>query len=343
MKKRPVYPFTAIVGQTDMKRALLLNLVNPNLSGVLIRGEKGTAKSTAVRALADLMPLRLQIDSCVFNCLSESPDLWCEDCRRGSNAVEKVRQMPMRVVDLPVNATEDRVVGAIDIEAAIQTGKKCFDAGILAAANNNILYVDEINLLEDHLVDLLLDSAAMGMNIVEREGISIVHPARFVLIGTMNPEEGELRPQLLDRLGLTVGVVADPDLNNRIEVVKRRLAYEKDPENFCAQYAEMQENLKNQVIEAKERLKTITYSDAALEAIAKIALRFHVDGHRADIMMLKTAMTNAAFEGRQCVDSEDLAYAAGFCLPHRMRKNPFEEMNFSMDAVHSILEACEIP
>ena len=249
MKRTAVYPFTAIVGQEDMKLALILNVINPALGGVLIKGEKGTAKSTAVRALAELLPAMESVHGCRFNCDPHNANLFCDDCARHnlSGEVLHVERVDMRVVELPVSATEDRVVGTLDIEHAIKHGEKKFEAGILAQSNRNILYVDEINLLDDHVVDVLLDAAAMGINTVEREGVSYSHPARFVLVGTMNPEEGDIRPQLLDRFGLSVVVTGEHDPAQRVEVIKRRLAYEDNADEFIASYQEEQEALYAQV------------------------------------------------------------------------------------------------
>ena len=249
MKRTAVYPFTAIVGQEDMKMALILNVINPALGGVLIKGEKGTAKSTAVRALAELLPAMQAVHGCRFNCDPHNHNLFCDDCAKNylSDAVCHIEDVKMRVVELPVSATEDRVVGTLDIEHAIKHGEKKFEAGILAQANRNILYVDEINLLDDHVVDVLLDAAAMGINTVEREGVSYSHPARFVLVGTMNPEEGDIRPQLLDRFGLSVVVTGEHDPSQRVEVIKRRLAYEDNADDFIAGYQEEQQALADKV------------------------------------------------------------------------------------------------
>ncbi|CAG7648307.1 Magnesium-chelatase 38 kDa subunit [Paenibacillus solanacearum] len=283
-----VFPFTAIVGQETMKLGLLLNLINPRLGGVLIRGEKGTAKSTAVRALADLMP-------------------------------------GLNVVNLPVSATEDRVVGTLDIEHAIRQGEKRFEPGLLAAAHGHILYVDEINLLDDAIVDALLDAAAMGVNTVEREGVSHSHPAQFILIGTMNPEEGELRPQLLDRFALSVEVSGEKDVPSRMEVIRRRLAFESDPEPFRQRYGQDQMLLQERIVQAKELLRQIEPTEEMLEWTANIGIRLEVDGHRADITLMKTAMALAAYQGRTRVLPEDMTEAAMLVLPHRMRKRPFED------------------
>lgn len=283
------YPFTAIVGQQPMKRALLLNVVNPRLGGVLIQGEKGTAKSTAVRAIADLVP-------------------------------------GLSVVNLPVSATEDRVVGTLDIEHAIKTGEKKFEPGLLAQANGNILYVDEINLLDDHLVDVLLDAAAMGINTVEREGISVSHPARFVLVGTMNPEEGDLRPQLLDRFALSVEVGGERETSERVEVIRRRMAFEADPEAFLRAYTENEQRLLERITQAREALSHVDIPDRLLEAAADIGIMLEVDGHRADITLIKTAVTLAAWDGRRVVEQADVQEAAMLVMPHRLRRKPFEEV-----------------
>ena len=338
MQKQVAYPFVAIVGQEEMKRALVLNMLNPKLGGVLIRGEKGTAKSTAVRALADVLPVRREIDGCGFACDPDDDSFWCDGCR------EKIGDLPvahrrMKVINLPVSATEDRVVGTIDIEHAIKHGEKKFEPGILAQANRNILYVDEINLLDDHLVDVLLDSAAMGVNAIEREGISYTHPARFVLVGTMNPEEGDLRPQLLDRFGLVVNIEAEDVVEQRIAVVKRRVAYEDDPAGFAKQYEKQQEQLGSRIEKAKKLLPYVAYSDNVLRLIAEISVTLDVDGHRADITMLKTAMTNAAYCGRRKIGKEDIKIAASLALPHRMRKRPFEELGLDLTVISELIEA----
>ncbi len=328
---RPLYPFCAIVGQEEMKRALLLNLINPKIGGVLIRGEKGTAKSTAVRALAEVTGTRQEVDGCFYSCDPNDSAFWCQDCRERSEHPMKTGRM--RVVNLPVSATEDRVVGTLDMEYALTHGKKVFEPGILAEANRNILYVDEVNLLEDHIVDVLLDAAAMGVNSIEREGVSFSHPSHFILIGTMNPEEGDLRPQLLDRFGLVVDVTGETSIEKRMEVIRRRLAYETDPHTFVQQYAQEQEALRLQIEQAQKQLPQVTWSENCLELSAKISLSLDVDGHRADITMLKTAMTNAAFMGRTRIIKEDLLTAARLALPHRMRRNPFEESTVDLDHI----------
>ena len=310
--KQILYPFSAIVGQEDMKRSLILNAIEPAIGGVLIKGEKGTAKSTAVRALAAILP-PLEID--------------------GSAS--------MQVVELPINATEDRVVGTIDLEYALTEGKKKFEPGILAKANNNILYVDEINLLDDHVVDVLLDAAAMGINTVEREGISYSHPAKFILVGTMNPEEGDIRPQLLDRFGLSVDVKGEREPESRMEVVKRRLAFESDNVAFEAVYKDSDRELAESVVKARALLPQVNVTDAVLRKIAALSIRLNVDGHRPDITMLHTAKALAAYNERTEIINDDLKEAAQLVLPHRMRRRPFEEQGFDWNSVADILEADE--
>ena len=326
MAKNFLYPFTAIVGQEKMKEALILNIINPSLGGVLIRGEKGTAKSTLVRALANLLAEREE-NSCEFHCEPDKIDNYCSQCSEKYLKGEKIEKhkSTMKVINLPISATEDRVVGTLDIEYAIKTGEKKFEKGILAQSNRNILYVDEINLLDDHIVDVLLDSAAMGVNTIEREGISYSHPAKFVLVGTMNPEEGDLRPQLLDRFGLVVDVIGERETSKRVEVIKRRLDFEAEPEKFIKKYLAEEEELKNRIENSKKILKNIKCSDEIYELAAKISIALNVDGHRADIAVVKTATTIAAFENREEVIKEDMLRAAVLALPHRMRKTPFED------------------
>lgn len=339
MKRKAVYPFTAIVGQEEMKLALILNVINPSLGGVLIKGEKGTAKSTAVRALAALLPAMKAASDCRYHCDPANPNFLCDDCREKLRAAGELPQedITMRVIELPVSATEDRVVGTLDIEAAIQQGKKRFEPGILADANRNILYVDEINLLEDHIVDVLLDSAAMGVNTVEREGVSYAHPARFVLVGTMNPEEGDIRPQLLDRFALSVTVIGEHEAKDRVEVIRRRLAYEKDADAFCDTYAAEQTKLAARITAAQSRLDEVTVSEAILGKVADMSIALGVDGHRADITVIKTALTHAAFFERAEVTEEDLKAAAHLALPHRMRRRPFEDGELDWTQVEKLL------
>lgn len=339
MDKKAYFPFTAIVGQEKMKRALILNLINPALGGVLIKGEKGTAKSTAVRALTEVLPERMEAEGCPFSCDPDDRSCMCDECRSKKEIVAVKRRM--RVVDLPVSATEDRVVGTLDIEKALKTGEKHFEPGILADANRNILYIDEINLLDDHVVDVILDSAAMGVNTVEREGVSFSHPAKFVLVGTMNPEEGDLRPQLLDRFGLVVDVRGETDIEMRTEVVKRYLEYENAPEAFLEKWRPEQEKLCNKISTAKSLIKNVSYSDDILRLAAEISVSLGVDGHRADISMIKTACANAAYEGRNSVSKSDMKLAAELVLPHRMRRKPFEEQKMDIASVFELIESRE--
>lgn len=316
------YPFSAIVGQEQMKLALILNLINPALGGVLIRGEKGTAKSTAVRGLTDLMEQVDVVEGCPFHCRPDSGNL-CSHCAEKQGEWKTV-PYTRRVVELPVSSTEDRVVGSLNMEQAIKKGEKVFEPGLLAQANGNILYVDEINLLDDHIVDVLLDSAAMGVNTVEREGVSYSHPARFVLVGTMNPEEGDLRPQLLDRFGLVVEIHGEQDINMRSELILRRMEYEKDPEGFCRSWNKTQQEMKEKIELAQRRQSSVVIPESLYRDAAKIGVALQVDGHRADITLLKTAWTLAAFEGAEEVHREHLIRVAPMVLAHRMRRMPFD-------------------
>ena len=340
MAKNFLYPFTAIVGQEKMKEALILNIINPSLGGVLIRGEKGTAKSILVRALANLLAEREE-NSCEFHCEPDKIDDYCPQCNEKYLKGEKIEKhkSTMKVINLPISATEDRVVGTLDIEHAIKTGEKKFEKGLLAQSNRNILYVDEINLLDDHIVDVLLDSAAMGVNTIEREGISYSHPAKFVLVGTMNPEEGDLRPQLLDRFGLVVDVIGERETSKRVEVIKRRLDFEAEPEKFIKKYLVEEEELKNRIENSKKRLNNIKCSDEIYELAAKISIALNVDGHRADIAVVKTAITIAAFENREEVIKEDILRAAVLALPHRMRKTPFEDGILDKDQIEKLVNS----
>jgi magnesium chelatase subunit D len=324
--KRIVLPFTAIVGQRNLKQALVLNAINPGLLGVLVRGEKGTGKSTAVRALADLLP-EMDVVRCPFNCSPASPSLQCSACSdrcAGGEELPTIRRKA-KVVELPLGATEDRVTGTLDIEKALREGVKALEPGILAEVNQGILYIDEVNLLDDHLVDVLLDSAAMGVNTVEREGISVSHPSKFILVGTMNPEEGEIRPQLLDRFGLSVEVTGTKDAGERIEIVKTVEEFEKDPESFHGKYENEQERLRQRILRAREVLDEVEIADGLLGTIADICLEFEVHGHRADFLIARAAKTTAAYNLRKNVTEEDIVEAAELVLPHRMRRMPFEE------------------
>ncbi|MFI0905155.1 putative cobaltochelatase [Streptomyces sioyaensis] len=331
----PQYPFSAVVGMDDLRLALLLNAVSPAVGGVLVRGEKGTAKSTAVRALSALMPAVDVVAGCRFACAPDAPDPGCPDGPHGTGAAE---ERPTRMVELPVGASEDRLVGALDIERALSEGVKAFEPGLLADAHRGILYVDEVNLLHDHLVDLLLDAAAMGASYVEREGVSVRHAARFLLVGTMNPEEGELRPQLLDRFGLTVEVAASREPDLRVEVVRRRLAYDADPAGFAARWAAEEDALRRRIAAARELLPGVTLGDAALRQIAATCAAFEVDGMRADIVMARTATALAAWAGRTEVLEEDVRQAALLALPHRRRRNPFDAPGLDEDTLDRTLE-----
>ncbi len=326
-RTKTVYPFSAVVGQERMKMALILNVINPKIGGVLLRGEKGTGKSLVVRALAHLLPELDVAADCPFHCDPERPKELCDACsaKVANGAKLSVVKRPVSVVELPIGATEDRLVGTIDIEKAIKTGEKHFEPGILAEANRNILYIDEVNLLDDHLVDVLLDAAAMGVNYVEREGVSFSHPAQFVLVGTMNPEEGDLRPQLLDRFALSVEVKGIPYREARAEIVRRRIAFETNPASFTAACHDSQEQMRSKIVEASKLLPKVKLSDEMLDLITQICIDFAVDGHRADITMYKTACTIAAFKGRTTVVEEDIKEAAELALPHRRRRQPFEE------------------
>ena len=336
----PIYPFTAIVGQERMKRALVLNAVSPRIGGVLIRGERGTGKSTAARALAALLPHVNVVEDCRFSCDPQHPTTWCTECRERAAAGEILPEEshPTPFIDLPVSATEDRVVGTLDIEKAIQKGERHFDAGVLASANRGLLYIDEVNLLDDHVVDLLLDSAAMGMNIVEREGISFSHPARFILVGTMNPEEGDLRPQLLDRFAMSVEIRGIRDARDRVLIMERNLGFEADPSRFQEQWAEEEARLSQQIDKARQLLDQVTYTKRDLLSIAGLTSSLNVDGHRADLVILKTARAHAAFEGRTAINDRDIVLAAELALPHRIRKGPFQQAEITMEELQERIE-----
>ena len=324
MEKRYIYPFAAIVGQEKMKLGLILNIINPTLSGVLIRGEKGTAKSTAVRALADILPMIDVVKGCPFQLLPGEKSAVCIDCTR--TKCTKITKRKVRVVELPVGATEDRVVGTMDMEYALKKGEKRIEPGILAAAHRGILYVDEVNLLDDHVVDVLLDSAAMGVNTVEREGVSFTHPARFTLVGTMNPEEGELRPQLLDRFGLCVNIEGIRESDQRVEVMERRALFDENPEALCAKWEPESKKIVEQIESAIKLYPDVKIDRALLFEIASFCLDVGVDGHRGDIITLKAAKTIAAFNGRKEVIRDDINAAAELVLPHRVRRQPFQDV-----------------
>lgn len=314
------YPFTAIVGQEEMKLALILNVVDPLIGGVLIMGHRGTGKSTAVRALADLLPQISVVEGCPYNC---DPEDVCDQCRDSKKLARKSVAVP--VVELPLGATEDRVCGTIDIERALSAGRKAFDPGLLARANRGFLYIDEVNLLEDHLVDLLLDVAVTGRNKVEREGVSVEHPASFVLIGSGNPEEGELRPQLLDRFGLHVEVKTENYLQNRIDIVERRERYDRDREAFCESFAEDQEQLRKRITRARANLAKIDAARPVLEKIAQLCADLKVDGHRGELTIMRASRALAAFEGRKAVTDEHVKRVSAMSLRHRLRRDALDE------------------
>src|ERR1700712_606353 len=328
------YPFTAVVGSDDMSLSLALCAVNPAIGGVLVRGQKGTAKSTMVRALAALLPAVDVIDGCRFSCDPADPDPACPDT---AHHLGTSTQRPARLVELPVGATEDRVIGSLHLEKALSAGVTEYEPGLLAAAHRGLLYVDEVNLLHDHLVDLLLDAAAMGRSTVERDGVSVAHAARFVLVGAMNPEEGELRPQLLDRFGLTVEITAPRDPNMRAEVIRRRLAFDADPPGFAERYAAAETAVADRILRSQADLAGVTLSDRALIKIAEVCGAFEVDGMRADIVTARTAVAHAAWHGRTFVTRADIRAAARLALPHRRRRNPFDAPGLDEDLLDAIL------
>ncbi|MFJ2113709.1 putative cobaltochelatase [Streptomyces sp. NPDC087850] len=329
------FPFTAVVGMDDLRLALVLNAVSPAVGGVLVRGEKGTAKSTAVRALSALLPEVPVVPGCRFSCDPGGPDPHCPD---GPHEPGAGTARPARMVELPVGASEDRLVGALDIERALAEGVKAFEPGLLADAHRGVLYVDEVNLLHDHLIDLLLDAAAMGASYVEREGVSVRHAARFLLVGTMNPEEGELRPQLLDRFGLTVEVAASREPELRVEVVRRRLAYDDDPAAFAARWAGEEAALRERIVAARALLPEVRLGDSVLLQIAATCAAFEVDGMRADLVMARTATALAAWAGRTDVRAEDVRQAALLALPHRRRRSPFDAPGLDEDKLDDTLD-----
>jgi magnesium chelatase subunit D len=316
------FPFSAVVAMDDMRLALILNAISPEIGGVLVRGEKGTAKSTAVRALTAVLPPVHVVAGCRFSCSPHAPDPECPDGPHGSGA--GFQRRAARLVELPVGATEDRLTGSLDVGRVLTEGVTTFQPGLLAAAHRGVLYVDEVNLLHDHLVDLLLDAAALGTNYVERDGVSVRHEARFLLVGTMNPEEGELRPQLLDRFGLTVEATAPRDPASRAEVVRRRIAFDTFPENFVARFAAEEAALGAAIAQAQARVPAVVLDDAALERIAGVCASFDVDGLRADIVIARTAAAHAAWRGASSVSREDIRVACRLALPHRRRRNPFD-------------------
>jgi len=328
-RRRPIFPFTAIVGQDEMKLALLLNVIDPKIGGVMIMGDRGTGKSTTIRALADLLPEIEVVADDPFNSSPNDPELMGDEVRQRSEqgAELSIALKKVQMVDLPLGATEDRVCGTIDIEKALSEGVKAFEPGLLAKANRGILYVDEVNLLDDHLVDVLLDSAASGWNTVEREGISIRHPARFVLVGSGNPEEGELRPQLLDRFGMhaEIRTVKEPAL--RVQIVEQRTEFDQNPQEFLEKYQPQQDELRQQLVDAQERLKSIEIDYDLRVKISQVCSELDVDGLRGDIVTNRAAKALAAFEGRNEVTLSDIRRVVTLCLRHRLRKDPLESID----------------
>ncbi|MFW9982543.1 MAG: ATP-binding protein [Candidatus Thorarchaeota archaeon] len=342
--KRTTLPFTSLVGLESLKIALILNGINPLIGGVLVSGPKGTGKTTVVRALADLLPEVEVVDGCRFGCNPNHHDLLCEECSAliASGKKLKSKSRKMRVVNLPLSTTEDRLIGALDIERVLQEGIQALRPGILAEAHQNVLYVDEVNLLPDHLVDDLLDAAATKINVIEREGISIAHPADFVLIGTMNPEEGELRPQLLDRFPLHVSVGSNHTIDERMELVRRNLEFEDNPYEFRKAWEAEQNKLREQIIKAKELLPKVILPESNLRAIAMACDALEVDGVRPDIIISKAAITNAALEGRTEVTLDDMKMASQLALSHRTRRGGLLEPPAPEDVDQAITKAAEV-
>jgi magnesium chelatase subunit D len=335
------YPFSAIVGHDDLLLALLLSAVHPGIGGVLVRGEKGTAKSTVVRALAGLLPPVVAVAGCRFGCDPVTPDPACPDGPHAAAAEPLVR--PARLVELPVGATEDRLVGSLDLQRALTEGISAYQPGLLAAAHRGVLYVDEVNLLPDHLVDVLLDAAAMGRAHVERDGVSVSHAASFLLVGTMNPEEGELRPQLLDRFGLTVEVAASREVETRVEVIRRRLRYEADPVGFASDWRAQDLALAEQIRLARCALPAVALPDGELRRIAAVCAAFEVDGMRADLVLARTALAHAAWRGADEVSEQDVRVAAALALPHRRRRDPFDQPGVNGEQLEDALRSADIP
>jgi magnesium chelatase subunit I len=321
-----IFPFSAIVGQEEMKLAFLIACVDPRIGGVLAFGDRGTGKSTAIRAIAALLPPMRVVVGCPYRCDPGYPAGLCQSCKAVKTGKPlKSEFAPVPVVDLPLGATEDRLVGSLNLERALSSGEKAFEPGLLAEANRGFLYIDEANLLEDHLVDLLLDVAASGENVVEREGLSVRHPARFVLIGSGNPEEGELRPQLLDRFGLAVDVKTPRDIPSRVEVVRRRDAFERDPEVFLKTWAPEEQKLGHAIVSARERLGGVMTSDAALERAAELCIALGTDGLRGELTLIRAARSLAALDGETSITDAHLRRVAAPALSHRLRRNPLDD------------------
>jgi magnesium chelatase subunit I len=340
---RPVFPFSAIVGQDEMKLALLLVAIDPSIGGVMVFGDRGTGKSTAVRALAGLLPPMKVVQGCKYGC--DPVGSRCDDCtaRLADGQHPRAVLAPVPVVDLPLGATEDRVVGALDLERALTTGEKAFEPGLLARAHRGFLYVDEVNLLEDHLVDLLLDAAATGENVVEREGVSVRHPSRFVLVGSGNPEEGELRPQLLDRFGLAVDVRTPTVIATRIEVIKRRDAFDRDPAAFLAHWQKADSKVRRSIEKARTRLEELTVDDSILERAAALCTALGTDGLRGELTLLRTTRALAAFEGASEVTLDQLRRIAPMALRHRLRRNVLDDAGSTTRVERAIAELWDAP
>jgi magnesium chelatase subunit I len=337
---RPVFPFSAIVAQDEMKLALISAAVDPYIGGVLVFGDRGTGKSTAVRALAALLPPMSAVVGCRYACDPEDADSWCTECvERSRLGVLKKRLIPVPVVDMPLGVTEDRVVGALDLERALSQGVKAFEPGLLARANRGFLYIDEVNLLEDHLVDLLIDVAASGENLVEREGLSVRHPSRFVLIGSGNPEEGELRPQLLDRFGLSVEVKTPTELPMRVEVIRRRDEFERGRAEFIVRWKKEDDRLRRQIVAARKRLASIEVPDAVVESAAKLCMQLGTDGLRAELTLIRAARAFASFEQAPVVDVSHLRRVAAPALRHRLRRDPLDESGSTVRIERAVQEA----
>jgi magnesium chelatase subunit I len=335
------FPFSAIVGQEEMKQAMLISAIDPKVGGVLVFGDRGTGKSTAVRALASLLPQMKTVAGCRYACDPDGNGSLCVECvaKKGTSGRHlKAIFAPVPVVDLPLGATEDRVVGALDLERALTKGEKAFEPGLLARANRGYLYIDEVNLLEDHLVDLLIDVAASGENVVEREGLSVRHPAKFVLIGSGNPEEGELRPQLLDRFGLSVEVSTPPDLASRVDVVKRRSAFERDPDAFAVEWQEAEEKLRRRIVASRKKLATVELPDRIVERAAELCMKLGTDGLRGEMTLVRAATAAAALDGSKAVKESHLITVAPMALRHRLRRDPLDEAGSTVRVKRAIEE-----
>jgi magnesium chelatase subunit I len=337
---RAVFPFSAIVGQEDMKLALICTAVDPRIGGVLVFGDRGTGKSTAIRALAALLPPMQAVVGCRYACDPADAETWCAECQERSVAgALKSRSVPVPVVDMPLGVTEDRVVGALDLERALSQGVKAFEAGLLARANRGFLYIDEVNLLEDHLVDLLIDVAASGENLVEREGLSVRHPARFVLIGSGNPEEGELRPQLLDRFGLSVEIKTPALLEERVSVIKRRDEFERNKAAFVAKWHKQDAALRRRIVAGRARVENTAVPDAVLESAAKLCMQLGTDGLRAELTLMRAARALASFEQADAVAPSHVRRIATSALRHRLRRDPLDESGSAARIERAVLEA----